>query len=119
MGRGLWAHDIGAVVPGVVGAAVGLVDVGEVDHGVEAMGGGVSVEEEGVAGVGVAEVDGGPGGLLAQGVSPEASGWVGAAEEEVEGGGTVIRGMTYSDVMMVLTQFRCLEGAYFQKLLIG
>ena len=40
-------------------------------------------------------------------------------EEEVEGGGTVIRGMTYSDVMMVLTQFRCLEGAYFQKLLIG
>ena len=40
-------------------------------------------------------------------------------EEEVEGGGTVIRGMTYSDVMMVLTQFRCIEGAYFQKLLIG
>ena len=40
-------------------------------------------------------------------------------EETVEGGGTVIRGMTYSDVMMVLTQFRCLEGGYFQKLLIG
>ena len=40
-------------------------------------------------------------------------------EETVEGGGTVIRGMTYSDVMMVLTQFRCLEGEYFQKLLIG
>ena len=37
-------------------------------------------------------------------------------EEEVEGGGTVMRGMTYSDVMMVLTQYRCLEGEFFQKM---
>ena len=40
-------------------------------------------------------------------------------EEEVEGGGTVMRGMTYSDVMMVLTQYRCLEGEFFQKMLLA
>ena len=40
-------------------------------------------------------------------------------EEEVEGGGTVMRGMTYSDVMMVLTQYRCLEGELFQKMLLA
>ena len=40
-------------------------------------------------------------------------------KEEVEGGGTVMRGMTYSDVMMVLTQYRCLEGEFFQKMLLA
>ena len=40
-------------------------------------------------------------------------------EEEVEGGGTVMRGMTYSDVMMVLTQYRCLEGEFVQKMLLA
>ena len=40
-------------------------------------------------------------------------------EEEVEGGGTVMRGMTYSDVMMVLTQYRGLEGEFFQKMLLA
>ena len=40
-------------------------------------------------------------------------------EEETEDGGTVMKGMTYSDVMMVLTQYRCSEGEYFQKMLIA
>ena len=40
-------------------------------------------------------------------------------EEETEDGGTVMKGMTYSDVMMVLTQYRCIEGEYFQKMLLA
>ena len=39
-------------------------------------------------------------------------------EETLDGGGSILRGMTYSDVMMILTQFRCLEGEYFQKMLL-
>ena len=39
-------------------------------------------------------------------------------EEESEGGGTVLCGMTYSDVMMVLTKYRCTEGEFFQKMLL-
>ena len=39
-------------------------------------------------------------------------------EEETEDGKTVLRGMTYSDVMIILTQFRCVEGDYFQKMLL-
>jgi len=39
-------------------------------------------------------------------------------EETLDSGGTILRGMTYSDVMMILTQFRCLEGEYFQKMLL-
>ena len=39
-------------------------------------------------------------------------------EETLEGGGTILRGRTYSDVMMLLTRYRCAEGEYFQKLLL-
>jgi len=40
-------------------------------------------------------------------------------EKETEDGGRIMYGMTYSDVMMVLTKYRCAEGEYFQKWLIG
>ena len=38
-------------------------------------------------------------------------------EEENEEGKTVTIGMTYSDVMMVLTQYRCAEVNFFQKMM--
>ena len=51
-----------------------------------------------------------------------AAGWLEVipepVEEEMEDGRTVLRGMTYSDVMIILTQFRCVEGDYFQKMLL-
>ena len=40
-------------------------------------------------------------------------------EEETEDGKTVMIGMTYSDVMMILTQYRCAEGEYFIKMMRG
>ena len=40
-------------------------------------------------------------------------------EETVEGGGTVMCGMTYSDVMMILTQYRCVEATFFQKMVLA
>jgi hypothetical protein len=40
-------------------------------------------------------------------------------EEETEEGKTVMVGMTYSDVMMILTQYRCAEGEYFIKMMRG
>ena len=39
--------------------------------------------------------------------------------EETEDGKTVMIGMTYSDVMMILTQYRCAEGEYFIKMMRG
>ena len=40
-------------------------------------------------------------------------------EEETEEGKTVVVGMTYSDVMMILTQYRCAEGEFFLKMMRG
>ena len=40
-------------------------------------------------------------------------------EVKTEDGGTRVIGMTYSDVMMILTTYRVLEGEYFQKLWLG